>query len=156
MLSSFPPDFCFLAVSSHILMLSWSKRGSVSTKPRLRMRFQARASTGADSQGTNRAESPSLLLLTDRHSLQNEFSQMRTTSNLSPRFLQQLQLMSQSCLTYKLYTLSSRIRVLHREIEVARIACFTAPSTDKGSSDGDGRTSACLQSEHNCHTYSLC
>jgi hypothetical protein len=64
--------------------------------------------------------SPILGLLTYR-SLHNQFSQMRMASNQHPRFLQQLRLASLDCLTYKLYTLHSRLGALQREVEVPMI-----------------------------------
>jgi hypothetical protein len=61
--------------------------------------------------------SPLPPLLTEP-SLHNQFLQMRTESHRSPRFFQQLGLLFLCGLTWRLYTLKSRIEAIRRKIEV--------------------------------------
>ncbi len=56
--------------------------------------------------------------LTDRHSYANEFLRSRMECHRAPGILQQLWLAVQYGLTYKLFTLSSRIEAIKVKIEV--------------------------------------
>ena len=56
--------------------------------------------------------------LTDQHSYANEFLRIRMESHRAPGILQQLQLAVQYSMTYRLYTLSSRVEAIKIELEV--------------------------------------
>jgi len=61
--------------------------------------------------------------LIDQHSCVNEFLRIRMESHRAHGILQQLQLAVQYSLTYRLYTLSSRVEAIKIKIEV----CLNAP-----------------------------
>ena len=61
---------------------------------------------------------PTVGHLTDRHSYSNQFLRIRMESHRAPGILQQLRLAVQYGLTYKLYTLSSRVVAIKVEIKV--------------------------------------
>jgi hypothetical protein len=65
-----------------------------------------------------------LPLLTER-SLHNQFLQMRTESHRSPGFVQQVYLLFLCGLSWRLYTLKSRIEGIRRKIEVCQITVLT-------------------------------
>jgi len=65
--------------------------------------------------------------LTDQHSYANEFLRIRMESHRAPGILQQLQLAVQYSMTYRLYTLSSRVEAIRIKIEVCRNALLFHP-----------------------------
>ena len=56
--------------------------------------------------------------LTDQHSCASEFLQTRMESHRAPGILQQLWLATRYGLTWKLYTLSSRVDIIRIKVEV--------------------------------------
>jgi hypothetical protein len=65
-----------------------------------------------------------LLPLTEP-SLHNQFLQMRTESHRSPSFFQQVYLLFLCGLSWRLYTLKSRIEGIRRKIEVGQVTVLT-------------------------------
>ena len=69
--------------------------------------------------------------LTERR-FRSQFVQMRAESNRSPGFFQQLCLLFLSGLTWRLYSLKSRIEAVKREVEVCRTTLLTNFQIDYG------------------------
>ncbi len=83
-------------------------------------------------------------LLTDLHSLAADLARMRIESHRSPGFFQQTGLAFRHGLTYRLYSLSSKIRDVKMRVEVRWTTLRFYPTDDKGFTVGDGRATPCL------------
>jgi hypothetical protein len=81
-------------------------------------------------------------LLTDSHSLASDFSRMRSESHRSPGFFQQIWLAFKCGLTYRLYSLASKIRAVKMRVEVRWVTLRFYPTIDKGFTDSNGRASS--------------
>ena|SRR6266702_76011 len=83
-------------------------------------------------------------LLTHSHSLAADLARMRIESHRSPGFFQQTGLAFRRGLTYRLYSLSSKIRDVKMRVEVRWTTLRFYPTNDEGFTVSDGRATPCL------------